>query len=63
MDNLDLNLNHYSIDDILNLYNLDYNFNKNDLKTIKKKVISLHPDKSGLNQKYFIFFKKHMKYY
>ena len=58
LDNLDLNLNNYSFEDILDLYNLDYNFNNNDLKNVKKKIILLHPDKSGLDQKYFIFFKK-----
>ena len=39
MDKLDLNVENYTYDDILNLFQLDYNFTFDDLKKCKKKVI------------------------
>ena len=58
MDNLDLDINNYDLDDLLNLFNLDYNFDENDLKKTKKTVLMTHPDKTGLDKSYFLFFKK-----
>lgn len=57
LNELDLDINNYTIYDILNLYNLSYNYDISDLKEIKKKIIKVHPDKSNLDGKYFLFFK------
>ena len=35
---------------------MDINFAENDMKRVKKKVLMMHPDKSGLDKKYFLFF-------
>lgn len=53
---LDLDLNNYDYNDLLNLFCLDYNFCYNDLKKAKQKVLSIHPDKSNLDKEYFLFF-------
>jgi hypothetical protein len=58
MEELDLNINNYDLDDILNLFNLDYNFDESDLKQAKIVTLKTHPDKSGLDAKFFLFFKK-----
>ena len=42
--NLDIHM--YSLHDLLNLFELDYNINTEDLKRAKKKVLMTHPDKS-----------------
>ena len=56
MESLDLDLNNYGLNDILKLFNLDYDFNKEGLKQAKKVVLMTHPDKSHLDKKYFLFF-------
>jgi hypothetical protein len=53
---MDLNLDHYSLTDILNLFKLPENFTLEQLKQARKKVVSVHPDKSGLDKSYFLFF-------
>lgn len=58
LDNIDLNIDNYQLNDILNLFNIDENYDTNDLKNIKKLILKLHPDKSKLDSKYFLFFKK-----
>lgn len=58
MDKVDLNLDNYELNDLLKLFKLNLNYNENDLKEAKKILHSLHPDKSGLDSKYFIFYKK-----
>lgn len=58
MEQVDLNLDNYELNDLLKLFKLKLNFNENDLKEAKKIVHSLHPDKCGLDSKYFIFYKK-----
>ena len=50
---MDLNINNYDLDDILNLFKLDYQFDIHDLKKAKKTMLKLHPDKSRLDPKYF----------
>tara|TARA_B110000008_G_C16965472_1_gene561809 strand:+ start:401 stop:1282 length:882 start_codon:yes stop_codon:yes gene_type:complete len=55
---VDLNLNNYELDDLLGLFNLSYNFDEEELKNAKKVALKTHPDKSGLETKYFIFFSK-----
>ena len=55
---IDLNLDNYDLQDLLNLFKLKYNFNIDDLKNAKKLVIQVHPDKSGLDKEYFLFYSK-----
>jgi hypothetical protein len=57
LENLDLNLNHYSRNDLFKLFNVrEDNLTENILKECKKIANKMHPDKSKLNEKYFIFF-------
>lgn len=56
--NIDLNEDNYDYEALLNLFSLSESFDQQDLKIAKKKVLLLHPDKSGLDMKYFIFFYK-----
>tara|TARA_Y100000389_G_scaffold164786_2_gene168694 strand:+ start:30 stop:893 length:864 start_codon:yes stop_codon:yes gene_type:complete len=58
MEELDLNIDNYSLDDILKLFKLDINFDKEDMINAKKIVLQVHPDKSRLDKEYFLFFKK-----
>ena len=54
-----LNLHSYSLDEILGLFDLtSYDISIDHLKTAKRKVLMLHPDKSKLEPKYFLFYKK-----
>ena len=62
MEEIDLNIDNYDLEDILILFNIDYNFNEDDMKKAKKFVLKTHPDKSGLDKKYFLFFTKAYKY-
>lgn len=56
MEVLDLNIDNYEYKDILNLFKLNIDFGENELKKAKKEVLMMHPDKSGLDKKYFLFF-------
>ena len=56
--NIDLNIENYSLEDILNLFKLDIYFNDKDLINAKKIVLKTHPDKSGLNKDIFLFYCK-----
>jgi hypothetical protein len=56
MEDLDLELDHYSLDDLLRLFKLPSKFTTNQLKAAKKTVFAVHPDKTGLPQEYFLFF-------
>ena len=58
---VDLDLNNYSLEDILALFQLQENFNEADLKRAKQQVLLLHPDKSRLYPKYFWFYSKAYK--
>jgi hypothetical protein len=62
MESLDLDIDNYSLEDILNLFNIDYNFDEAGLKRAKQTVLKSHPDKCGLDKKYFLFFTKAYKY-
>jgi len=59
--NLDLNIDNYSLDDILQLFRLSSDFDEADMKDAKKMVLKMHPDKSKLDSKYFLFFSKAYK--
>jgi len=59
--NLDLNIDNYSLEDILQLFRLSSDFDERDMKDAKKMVLKMHPDKSRLDAKYFLFFSKAYK--
>ena len=61
MDNFDLNIDNYDLEDLLNLFHLNYEFDENDLKRAKTVALKTHPDKSGLNKEVFLFFMKAYK--
>jgi hypothetical protein len=61
MNNLDLNIDNYNLKDLLKLFNISDKFTETEMKTAKKIVLKTHPDKSGLDQKYFLFFSKAYK--
>jgi hypothetical protein len=55
MDCLDLDLDNYTLDDLLALFKLDYNFNKEELGLAYRMVLKTHPDKCDLDRNIFIF--------
>ena len=55
---MDLNIDNYSLDDLLKLFHLSKDFTESDLKEARKRVVAVHPDKSGLDKEYFLFFHK-----
>ena len=60
-DDFDLNINNYSLNDLLNLFQLPYSFTREQLRQAKKIVLKTHPDKSKLPKEYFLFFSKAYK--
>jgi len=56
--NHNLDINKYSLDELLGLFNLSYKIDFESMKNAKKKVLSVHPDKSRLPPEYFIFYKQ-----
>jgi len=58
---VDLNIDNYNFDDLLNLFGLQMKFSEDDLKKAKRRVLMTHPDKSGLDKQYFMFFTKAYK--
>ena len=61
MDNFDLNIDNYDLEDLLNLFHLNYEFDENDMKRAKTVALKTHPDKSGLKKEVFLFFMKAYK--
>ena len=62
LGNLDLNIDNYSLEDLYNLFNIPGGIlNEANLKSAKQIVYKMHPDKSNLDQKYFLFFSKAYK--
>ena len=61
MSDFDLNIDNYSLEDLLGLFRLSYDFNYQDLKTAKMIALRTHPDKSGLDKEVFLFFLKAYK--
>jgi len=61
MSDFDLNIDNYDLEDLLNLFHLNYEFDENDLKRAKTVALKTHPDKSGLNKEVFLFFMKAYK--
>lgn len=58
MENHNLNINMYSLKEVLDLFHLSTTISGEDLKRAKKQVLMTHPDKSKLSAEYFLFFKK-----
>lgn len=59
MSNLDLDLDNYSLDDLFNLFNITEKILNDDvMKQAKMITLKLHPDKSQLDPKFFIFFRE-----
>ena len=61
MSEVDLDIENYELEDILNLFRLQYNFVEADLKKAYRIALKLHPDKSGLDGEYFRFYMKAYK--
>ena len=53
---IDLNIEHYELDEVINLFNIPYLFTEADLKKAKRQVLLTHPDKSNLDKNYFLFY-------
>jgi hypothetical protein len=56
MNNMDLDITNYSINDIIKLFKISYNLTLSEMKSAKKIVLKMHPDKSNLCGDYYIFF-------
>lgn len=61
MDNFDFNIDNYDLEDLLNLFHLNYEFSEDDMKRAKSTALKTHPDKSGLKKEVFLFFMKAYK--
>lgn len=61
MSDFDLNIDNYDLEDLLNLFHLNYEFDENDMKRAKTVALKTHPDKSGLPKEVFLFFMKAYK--
>uniref|UniRef100_A0A6C0ELV4 J domain-containing protein n=1 Tax=viral metagenome TaxID=1070528 RepID=A0A6C0ELV4_9ZZZZ len=60
-DEFDLDIENYELEDILNLFKLQYNFVEDELKKAYRVALKLHPDKSKLSGDYFRFYMKAYK--
>jgi len=61
-DKLDLNIDSYSREELFKLFGLkNLSLTEDIMKECKKIVLKTHPDKSRLDEKYFIFFSKAYK--
>jgi curved DNA-binding protein CbpA len=58
---IDLNIENYNFNDLIKLFNLKNNFTDNELRNCYKIVVQTHPDKSGLDKKYFLFYTQAFK--
>ena len=61
MENIDLDIDNYDLDDILQLFHLNIHFDEAGLKQAYKITLMTHPDKSNLDKKYFLFFSNIFK--
>ena len=62
LNTLDLDLEHYSLEDLYRLFNIPNGLlSEPNLKAAKQIVLKMHPDKSNLDSKYFLFFSKAYK--
>lgn len=60
---LDLNIDNYTLQDLYNLFNISHNsiLDESLMKNAKQIVLKIHPDKSRLDSKYFLFFSNAYK--
>lgn len=59
IDKHNLDITMYSFQDLLNLFTIKSSIiSTDDIKNAKRKVLMMHPDKSKLDSKYFLFYKK-----
>ena len=61
MEDFDLDIDNYDLEDILNLFHLDYKFDEGKMKKAKLIALKTHPDKCGLPKDVFLFFMKAYK--
>ena len=61
MEKLDLDIKNYNLTDLLNLFKVNHNFTKKDLKKCREMALMTHPDKSNLDKDVFLFFLKAYK--
>uniref|UniRef100_A0A6C0EVR5 J domain-containing protein n=1 Tax=viral metagenome TaxID=1070528 RepID=A0A6C0EVR5_9ZZZZ len=61
VEKVDLNIDNYQLDDVLNLFRIPVDFDETDLKRAKQIVLKTHPDKSNLDPEYFRFYSKAYK--
>jgi len=63
LQDLDLDLENYSLNELYNLFNISRSdlLNEDVLRKSKQIVLKMHPDKSKLDAKYFLFFSKAYK--
>lgn len=56
----DLNLQHYSLDEIFGLFGLTNRsqLSIEEMQRCKRQVLAMHPDKSKLSSEYFLFYKQ-----
>ena len=55
---MDLDIEHYSLQELLNLFKLNENFTSAEFKDARRIVHALHPDKCNQDIKYYLFFKQ-----
>ena len=55
---MDFDIANYNLEELLTLFELSYDFNEAELKKARSIALKLHPDKSGLDKQYFLFFRK-----
>jgi hypothetical protein len=55
---MDLDIDNYSLQELLKLFKLDENFTQAQFKDARRIVHALHPDKCDKDIKYYLFFKK-----
>ena len=60
-NDLDLDIDNYNLDDILDLFKIDNIDSVENLARAKMITLKMHPDKSGLDKEYFLFFSKAYK--
>ena len=53
-----LQIQSYSFQELLQIFDLSIDFHLEDLKRAKRKLLMVHPDKSNLPPDYFLFYKK-----
>ena len=61
METIDLDINNYDLNDIINLFGITNSITDAELKNAKNKMLKIHPDKSGLHPKFFRFYNEAYK--